>query len=97
MSDVNCPNCREPQEINHDDGYGYDEDKTHEQECHHCGETFEFTTEISYEYQVFCKDGQHPEGALEAIGSPRPEYGQCWACNRCDWVGFLGTDNEVQS
>jgi len=34
MSDVTCPYCRDEQEINHDDGYGYEEDKEHEQDCH---------------------------------------------------------------
>jgi hypothetical protein len=33
MSDVKCPYCGTEQEINHDDGYGYDEGKYYEQEC----------------------------------------------------------------
>jgi len=30
---VNCPYCGAEQEICHDDGYGYEEDVLHQQEC----------------------------------------------------------------
>ena len=33
MKDVECPYCYADQEINHDDGYGFDEDQLYEQEC----------------------------------------------------------------
>ena len=52
MSDVNCPYCGEGQEINHDDGHGYEEDKFHEQECPECEKTFVFTTSIHYYYSA---------------------------------------------
>lgn len=52
MSDVNCPYCGTGQEINHDDGMGYAEDETHQQECFNCGKTFIFTTSIMYHYYV---------------------------------------------
>lgn len=51
MSDVKCPYCGEPQEINHDDGYGYNEDDLYHQECS-CGKTFGFRTSISFHYEV---------------------------------------------
>ena len=31
--DVECPYCGAELEINHDDGYGYEEDGIYEQEC----------------------------------------------------------------
>lgn len=52
MSDVNCPYCNAEQEINHDDGYGYEESVTHQQECDNCDKTFTFTTSISYYYEA---------------------------------------------
>lgn len=52
MSDVNCPYCDAEQEINHDDGYGYEEDLIHNQECDNCDKTFTFTTSISYYYEA---------------------------------------------
>jgi len=42
----NCPYCNKEIEINHDDGYGYDEDKIYNQECEYCEKTFIYTTYI---------------------------------------------------
>ena len=74
MSDVNCPYCDAEIEINHDDGYGYAEDETFEQDCHNCGKEFEFSTIISYYYQVFCKDQPHD---FEIDGKMK-------SCKNCD-------------
>jgi endogenous inhibitor of DNA gyrase (YacG/DUF329 family) len=52
MSDVECPYCGCEQDINHDDGYGYDESQTFEQECPECEKTFAFTTYIHFSYNV---------------------------------------------
>lgn len=52
MSDVECPYCGEEQEINHDDGYGYEEGRTYEQECADCEKNFAFTTSISFYYDA---------------------------------------------
>jgi len=63
MENVNCPYCNEPDEINHDDGYGYEENVMHEQHCSNCDKEYGFTTEISFYYEVhntMCKnDGEH--------------------------------------
>lgn len=63
MSDINCPYCNAEQEINHDDGYGYEEDRMHEQQCSECDKYFTFTTSISYYYspeKADClNDGDH--------------------------------------
>ena len=52
MKDVSCPYCEEAQDINHDDGQGYDENTTHQQWCSSCRKYFVFTTSISYYYEV---------------------------------------------
>ncbi len=52
IDDVQCPYCKADQEINHDDGYGYDESLIFEQECSECQDTFAFTTEISFNYHA---------------------------------------------
>ena len=61
--DVECPYCGKGQEINHDDGRGYDENETHQQECGDCGKIFVFTTSISYYYEAAkadcLNDGKH--------------------------------------
>ena len=54
MSDVECPYCGEGQEINHDNGYGYKEDETYEQECGECGKTFIYRTAPHYAHMT-CK------------------------------------------
>lgn len=50
--DVDCPYCGKGQDINHDDGYGYEEDRVHQQECSHCDKTFVFKTFISFDYDA---------------------------------------------
>ena len=54
MSDVKCPYCGLEQSINHDDGYGYEENEDHEQTCKKCDKPFIFTTTISFSYDVYC-------------------------------------------
>jgi hypothetical protein len=56
MKDINCPYCNAEQDINHDDGYGYEEGSTHQQECGSCGKTFVYTTSISFYYEVYKAD-----------------------------------------
>ncbi len=50
--DIECPYCNKSQEINHDDGYGYQEDEIYQQECDNCGKTFTYTTSIVYYYEA---------------------------------------------
>ena len=50
MSDLNCPYCGHDQDVNHDDGFGYDEGKKHEMQCYECDKHFIFETEIYFDY-----------------------------------------------
>jgi hypothetical protein len=52
MTDVWCPYCDKPQEINHDDGYGYSEDQIFQQQCGNCHMVFSYTTSISFHYDA---------------------------------------------
>jgi hypothetical protein len=61
MSDINCTHCKEEQEINHDDGYGYEEGETHKQYCHNCKEYFFYTTTIINYYCNVNEDGYEIE------------------------------------
>ncbi|SEN68042.1 hypothetical protein [Nitrosomonas marina] len=56
MDEAHCPYCGESQEINHDDGYGYEEDKLHRQGCGSCGKEFVFTTSIHFYYATHVAD-----------------------------------------
>lgn len=73
--DVECPYCGEWQEIVHDDGYGYTEDDTHEQECPYCDMTFAYNTHISFDYtanKAPCLNGAE-HNMKENFGVPK-EY-----------------------
>jgi len=77
MSDVKCPYCREGQEINHDDGYGYEEGRDYDQHCS-CGKEFIFTTSISFSYEVECQPDDH---VMEPFGDMWPNMHQCKNCD----------------
>jgi len=78
MRDVKCPYCGKRQDINHDEGHGYEEDMTHEQGCIGCSKSFRFETSISYDYQVYCHDGDHD---MEPFGGGWPDMYQCKNCD----------------
>jgi hypothetical protein len=63
MKDLECPYCGKEQDVNHDDGFGYEENEAHEMECSFCDKTFVFQTSISYHYtpsKADClNDGNH--------------------------------------
>lgn len=75
MDDVNCPYCDHAQDIDHDDGYGYDESSTHEQACEGCDKLFAYTTSVHYYYSAKKADclngGQHK--LRPRVISPKPK------------------------
>lgn len=81
MSDVFCPYCNHEQEINHDDGYGYEEGETHEQECGECDKTFIFTTFVSYSYFVYC---ENEDEHILANSEHHPDLYSCQKCDYCE-------------
>ena len=76
--DVKCPSCGKEQDINHDDGYFYDEAGKHNQDCIGCDKLFNFTISISYNYEVFCEDDKH-DLELSGTGST------LLTCTNCDY------------
>ena len=79
MSDVTCPYCKAEQEINHDDGYGYEECETYDQRCRDCDKEFSFETSISFNYEVFCQ-GEHD--MFQPIIERNSDF---WTCDNCDF------------
>ena len=61
--DLFCPYCDSGLDINHDDGFGYEEDVSHEMQCSECKKNFVFHTSISFDYEpekADClNDGKH--------------------------------------
>jgi len=86
-SDINCPYCDAGQEINHDDGYGYSEDKKHEQQCGNCDKHFTYTTSISFYYEAEkadCLNGE-PHKLEPVCSSARDIYPDWVRCTDCDY------------
>lgn len=84
--DVKCPYCGKELEINHDDGYGYEEDKVYEQECSNCDKIFGYTTIISFDYDVFelpCKNGKD-HNLVDIHGYPTEFFVGKKRCSYCD-------------
>lgn len=84
MDDVNCPYCNAPQETNHDDGYGYEEDKKHEQQCGNCDKYFTFTTSIHFSYEAekapCLNEGEHDMRPVTHYPRCYPEWKRCIFC-----------------
>ena len=78
MSDITCPKCGEENEINHDDGYGYEEEQLHEQHCDSCHYEFKFTTSMVFYYDVYCREGDHDMEESHISGF--------YMCNKCEEV-----------
>ena len=78
MNDVTCPYCKADQEINHDDGYGYEDGVEYEQDCGECSETFKFTTCITFSYNVECQENDHD---MEPFGDKWPGVFECTKCD----------------
>lgn len=86
--DIKCCYCGKWQEINHDDGYGYEEDKLHLQECVHCGKTFGYHTMITVSHSnaidLPCKNGHSHKFKDKNSTSP-----DCFNVGVavCEWCG----------
>lgn len=92
---VKCPYCGASIEIDHEDGYGYEEDEIHTQECDHCGKTFRYYTYVSFSYDVSkcdcLNDGQHK-------WSPTNTYPRSCTRMECDICGATRkpTEEEIE-
>ena len=85
MKDVECPYCGKDLEINHDDGYGYEESEVHEQECCFCEKTFHYWTTISFDHSAEkapCKNGE-PHNWVDVKGCPKGYYENLARCSYC--------------
>jgi hypothetical protein len=63
MTDVECPYCGTGIEICHDDGYGMEEEKLYEWQCHKCDKFFVFRICFDIEHTAYKADclngGEH--------------------------------------
>lgn len=85
MADLECPYCEAEQEVNHDDGFGYEEDQRHEQECSECGKTYTFTTMISYHYDAEKADCLNGGEHVFQMSATYPREYSRMDCRDCDF------------
>jgi len=94
MTDVECPYCGEDVEINHDDGYGYEEGMVYTQECSHCDKTFTYTTGVIYVYRADkapCQNGE-PHSWKDVHGFPKGYQSNRRQCEWCEEIGLKNED-----
>lgn len=96
MKDVECPYCGESQEINHDDGYGYDEDTLYNQECSNCDKTFVYTTYIMFYYESHKADCLNGEEHKYKPTMTVPRKYTMMRCTDCE-EERKPTDSEMES
>jgi len=79
-----CPYCNKEVEICHDDGEGYDESETYNQECPYCGKIFVYTTTILVVYDLEkapCLNGEAPHSFKRTRTIPKKfSKMQCTVC-----------------
>lgn len=83
---MECPYCGAGQEVCHDDGCGYEEDRLHEHECSNCDKTFTFTTSIIYCYKPYksdCLNGS--EHKLKKVNAYPPYFPDWVRCQECEY------------
>lgn len=84
QSDVYCPYCGSGNNIDHEDGHGYEEDVVHQQECESCSKNFTFMTTVSFSYEAAKADclngGDHKWEATRTIPVERSSM----RCIYCD-------------
>ncbi|MDR3141940.1 MAG: hypothetical protein LBU37_09485 [Tannerellaceae bacterium] len=71
---VECPYCGYGQNIDHEDGYGYNRDEVYNQECCKCGKTFIYRTSIFFYYHAKKED---------CLNDREHEWMLTWAYPKC--------------
>ena len=85
MSDIECPYCEKELEINHNDGFGYEEDEFHKMQCKFCVKSFVFQTSISFDYEPYkadCLNGSDHK-LKQIVGAPAAYFVGRYRCEDC--------------
>ena len=80
---VECPYCEKENRVNHDDGYGYQEDEIYNQECEFCEKTFAYDTSIMYwhnSHKADCLNGSPHKYQPTKTHPPRYTKMECIDC-----------------
>ncbi len=84
IDDVDCPYCGEGQEIYHDDGQNYEEDRLHEQCCSDCDKTFTFYTSMQFYYEAFQADCLNDSNHTFKPTYTHPKFLTKMECTSCE-------------
>lgn len=79
-----CPYCNCEIEINHDDGYGYNEGEKHQQQCRKCYKYFIFETTIIIDHKLSKADCLNGEEHNFKLVKAFPEEYSRMVCSTCD-------------
>lgn len=82
--DIECPYCGGQQNIDHDDGYGYEEDVVHQQQCCDCDMIFTYTTSIIYHYNTQKADCLNGSEHKWKPTLTYPKFATKLRCETCD-------------
>ena len=90
MKDIECPYCGQELEINHDDGFGYEDGVRHKMRCDSCYKSFVFDTSITYSHEAYiadCLNGSpHDWGVANLIFHCEDKNKELWHrfCRDCE-------------
>ena len=87
--DLKCPYCEAELQVNHDDGFGYEEDVKHQMDCDACDRTFVFTTSISFSYESERADCLNGMKHSYKLTTTFPKEFSKMACKYCDDIREL--------
>lgn len=83
-TDIECPYCEKELDINHDDGFGYEEGVKHQIDCPHCEKRFIFETSISFYYEPEKADCLNDDKHDYKLSSTSPREFSTMFCTMCD-------------
>lgn len=81
--DIECPYCEKELDINHDDGFGYEEGVKHQMECPHCEKSFVFETSISFCYEIEKADCLNDDKHVYKMTTTAPKEFSQMECTMC--------------
>lgn len=84
MNDIECPYCEQPLDIDHDDGYGFEEGEIYTLDCKYCEQTFVYSTSIIYLYEgrkaPCLNGGEHVMEIVYHASMQWPNWKRCTVC-----------------
>lgn len=96
MKDIECPYCGHPQDINHDDGRGYEEGVSHQMECEKCEKNFVFQTSISFSYEPYKADCLNGSKHKYEITHTHPNVFSVMECVDCGDIRDLTNEERKE-